>query len=109
MEKLVVYNNMSFNKKRIPELSELKRNHAELGDSYLDQFRSCDALIGPADSGKYLDDFFKNQAVANGDAITQVLFLLNEAKELLLNRGSSKYMEDFNDLQKVINSITNKQ
>jgi hypothetical protein len=109
MEKLVVYNSMSFNKKRIPALSELKKNHEELGDVYLEQFRSCDALIGSVDSGKYLDDFFKNQAAANGDVISQVLSLLKEAKELLLNRGSSKYMEDFNDLQKVINSITNKQ
>ena len=109
MEKLVVYNSMSFNKKRIPKLSELKRNHEELGDDYLEQFRSCDALIGPADSGKYLDDFFKLKASSNLDVITQVLSLLIEAKELLLNRGSSKYIDDFNDLQKVINSITNKQ
>jgi len=108
MEKLGVYNSMSFNKKRIPELEELKRKHAELGDSYLEQFRSCDALIGPADSGKYLDDFFKSKDLSN-DVATQVLSLLTEAKELLLNRASSKYIEDFNDLQKLINSITNKQ
>jgi hypothetical protein len=106
MEKLVVYNTMSFNKKRIPELAELKRNHDELGDSYLEQFSSCDALVGPIDSGKYLDEFFKSK---NPDAISQVLSLLIEAKELLLNRGSSKYMDDFNNLQEVINSITNKQ
>jgi hypothetical protein len=92
MEKLVVYNSMSFNKKRIPELAELKQNHS--------------ALIGPIDSGKYLDEFFKSK---NPDSISQVLSLLIEAKELLLNRGSSKYIDDFNDLQKVINSITNKQ
>jgi len=106
MEKLAVYNNMSFNKKRIPELSELKKNHVELGDSYLEQFRTVDALIGPIDSGKYLDDFFKSK---NPDSISQVLSLLTEAKELLLNRGSSKYMDDFNNLQEVINSITNKK
>ena len=106
MEKLAVYNNMSFNKKRVPELSELKKNHAELGDSYLEQFRTGDALIGPIDSSKYLDDFFKSK---NPDSISQVLSLLTEAKELLLNRGSSKYIDDFNELQKVINSITNKQ
>jgi len=106
MEKRVVYNSMSFNKKIIPTLEELKRNHVELGDIYLEQFRSCDALIGPVDSGKYLDEFFKYK---NPDPISQVLSLLIEAKELLLNRGSSKYIDDFNDLQKVINSITNKQ
>jgi hypothetical protein len=109
MEKLVVYNSMSFNKKRIPELSELKRKHEEIGDDYLEQFRSCDALIGPVESGKYLDDYFKLKASPNVDAITQVLSLLIEAKELLLNRGSSKYIDDFNNLQEVINSITNKQ
>jgi hypothetical protein len=107
MEKLAVYNNMSFNKKRVPELVELIKNHKELGDSYLEQFKSCDALIGPIDSGKYLDDFFKSKS--DHDPIQKVLILLQEANELLLNRASSKYFDDFNDLQKVIISITNKQ
>lgn len=106
MEKVVVYSNMSFNKKRVPELSELMENHAQLGDQYLEQFSSCDALIGPPESVEYLDRFFDSK---KPDTVSQVLSLLIEAKELLLNRGSSKYMEDFNDLQKVIDSITNKQ
>jgi hypothetical protein len=109
MEKLAVYNSMSFNKKRIPELSELKRKHAELGDAYLEQFLSGDAIIGPIDSGKYLDDYIKSKDPNKLEPIPQVLSLLIEAKELLLNRGSSKYIDDFNDLQKIINSITNKQ
>ena len=106
MEKLVVYNTMSFNKKRIPILSELKRKHLELGDSYLEQFESCDALIGPHRSIEYLDRFFASK---KPDPISQALSLLIEAKGILFNRVSSKYLEDFNDLQKVINSITNKQ
>jgi hypothetical protein len=106
MEKLVVYNNMSFNKKRVPDYEKLVWNHSQLGDSYLDQFTSCDALIGPPESVEYLDRFFASK---KPDTISQVLSLLIEAKELLLNRGSSKYIDDFNDLQKVINSITNKQ
>ena len=109
MEKLAVYNTMSFNKKRIPELSELKRKHKELGDSYLDQFLSSDATIGPIDSGKYLHDFIISKNPAKIEVIPQVLSLLKEAKELLLNRASSKYIDEFNDLQKLINSITNKQ
>ena len=106
MEKLVVYNSMSFNKKRIPKLAELKQNHSELGDSYLKQFRSCDALVGSPKSIEYLDRFFASKEL---DTISQILSLLIEAKELLLNRGSSKYIDDFNNLQEVINSITNKQ
>lgn len=106
MEKLVVYNNMSFNKKRVPVLKELIENHSQLGDSYLEQFRSCDAMVGSSESMEYLDRFFASK---KPDTVSQVLALLIEAKELLLNRGSSKYLEDFNDLQKVINSITNKQ
>ncbi|CAB4174355.1 hypothetical protein UFOVP972_37 [uncultured Caudovirales phage] len=106
MEKLAVYNSMSFNKKRVPQLEELMETHASLGDSYLNQFGSCDALVGSPESIEYLDRFF---ATKGPDTVSQVLSLLIEAKELLLNRGSSKYMEDFNDLQKVINSITNKQ
>ena len=106
MEKLVVYNSMSFNKKRLPTLEQLTLNHSQLGDSYLDQFTSCDALVGPPESMEYLDRFFASK---KPDTVSQVLALLIEAKELLLNRGSSKYFEDFNDLQKVINSITNKQ
>ena len=106
MEKLVVYNSMSFNKKRVPFLEELIESHNQLGDSYLDQFRSCDALVGSQESVEYLDRFFASN---KPDAISQVLSLLIEAKELLLNRGSSKYIDDFNNLQEVINSITNKQ
>jgi len=109
MEKIEVYNDMSFNKKRIPELEELRRKHAELGDSYLDQFISSDALIGPIESGKYIDDFIKNKLSQSQDVIQRVVSLLTEAKELLLNRASSKYTEDFTNLQKLINSITNKQ
>jgi hypothetical protein len=97
---------MSFNKKRVPELDKLIENHNNLGDSYLDQFTVCDALVGPPESVEYLDRFFTSK---KPDTISQVLTLLIEAKELLLNRGSSKYMDDFNDLQKIINSITNKQ
>lgn len=100
---------MSFNKKRVPELEELKRKHEELGDEYLEKFRSCDALIGPADSGKYLDDFFKSKDSSDSDPMRQIISLLIEARELLLNRASSKYIDDFTNLQKVINSITNKQ
>ena len=74
--------------------------------SYLDQFRSCDALVGSQESVEYLDRFFDSN---KPDTISQVLALLIEAKELLLNRGSSKYIDDFNNLQEVINSITNKQ
>jgi len=106
MEKRVVYSTMSFNKKRIPELEELVKTHAQLGDQYLEQFSSCDALIGSPESVEYLDRFFDSK---RPDTVSQVLSLLIEAKDLLLNRGSSKYMEDFNDLQKVIDSITNKQ
>lgn len=106
MEKVVVYNNMSFNKKRVPVLLELMENHTRFGDQYLEQFSLCDALVGSKESVEYLDRFFDSK---KPDTISQVLSLLIEAKELLLNRGSSKYMEDFNDLQKVIDSITNKQ
>lgn len=106
MEKRVVYNSMSFNKKRIPVLEELRATHLRLGDSYLEQFRSCDSLIGSVESVEYLDKFFASK---EPDPISQVLSLLITAKDLLLNRCSSKYIDDFNDLQKVINSITNKQ
>lgn len=99
---------MSFNKKRVPEINELMLRHKELGDSYLEQFRSCDALVGSADSLRYLEENFKSGDSTDLDVPNQVLALLNEAKELLLNRASSKYTEDFYDLQKLINSIINK-
>jgi hypothetical protein len=99
---------MSFNKKRVPEINELMLRHRELGDSYLEQFKSCDALVGSADSLRYLEEAFRSEDPASFDVPAQVLSLLNEAKELLLNRASSKYTEDFYELQKVINSIINK-
>lgn len=94
---------MSFNKKRVPPLTELIANHSKLGNQYLDQFKLCDALIGNPESIQYLNDFFKID-----DEIVNILDLLDKAKNKLKNKINSKYIEEFNDLQKVINSINNK-
>lgn len=106
MEKHAVYNNMSFNTKRVPKLIDLKKYHAQLGDTYLNQFKSSDALIGPVESVEYLDKFFNDDL--NGECISKVLSMLTEAKDLLFNRVSAKYSSDMVDLEKVINSINNK-
>ena len=100
---------MSFNKKRLPELSILIKNHMENGDTYLEQFKSSDALIGSFDSMKYLDDYFKSNNEGNVDYLEEITSLLIKASDILFKKASSKYSKDLENLQKVINSITNKQ
>ena len=95
---------MSFNKKRLPDLNILKAQHAELGDTYLNQFISCDVLVGSAESAEYLSDFFK---LGDRNSIGEIISLLTTARNTL-KKESSKYQKDFEDLEKVINSITNK-
>ncbi len=94
---------MSFNKKRVPALDELTKNHIELGDEYLNQFELCDVLTGSPESIEYLNNFFKKE-----DELVKILNLLTEARDKMSGKMSSKYIEEFNDLQKVINSINNK-
>ena len=100
---------MSFNKKRLPELSILIKSHTEIGDTYLEQFKSSDALIGPVESMQYLNDYFKSINEDNVDYLEEITSLLIKASDILFKKASSKYSKDREDLEKVINSITNKQ
>ena len=51
---------MGFNKKYVPELEELKRRLAEYPES-LRYYLNADALIGPVDSMRYLDEMAEKQ------------------------------------------------
>lgn len=100
---------MSFNKKRVPDISILIQNHIESGDTYLNQFKSSDVLVGSFDSLKYLDNYFKSFNEGEVDHIEEITSLLIKASDILFKKASSKYSKDREDLEKVINSITNKQ
>jgi hypothetical protein len=51
---------MGFNKKYVPELEELKRRLAEHPES-LRHYLNADALIGPVDSMRYIDEMAEKQ------------------------------------------------
>lgn len=48
---------MGFNKRYLPEIKELKKQHKELGtESLIARYTKCDALMGPPESHKYLNN-----------------------------------------------------
>lgn len=58
---------MGFNKKYVPELEELKWRLAEYPES-LKHYLNADALIGPSDSMRYLDEMAEKQKEAKASA-----------------------------------------
>lgn len=118
MVKNEVYKNMSINRKRLPRLEDLKDHHAKNGDQYLNQFLKCEALIGPADSLKYLEEFVKSANSLASIGVTQitedtsktdklVLAFLNAAKLLMVD-NILEYEEELRSVQRAIDSLNNK-
>ena len=105
MEKLVVYNIMSFNKRYVPELDELIKNHQAVGDVYLDRFESCDSLIGSPESIKYLDEFFNKKYESHkfSDAFQKI------KDGIAFLKTYPKYSMECIEIEKIVNSLTNKQ
>ena len=118
MVKNEVYKNMSINRKRLPRLEDLKAHHTKNGDQYLNQFLKCEALIGPADSLKYLEEFVKSANSLASIGVTQitedtsktdklVLAFLNGAKLLMVD-NILEYEEELRSVQRAIDSLNNK-
>lgn len=94
---------MSFHKKRLPPLNELIENHKNLGDDYLKDFFSADALIGPKESSDYLDDFIKSKK-----SISKLAEALLEFISELQSLSQIKYSEEIEALYKIRETITHK-
>lgn len=94
---------MSFNKKRLPPLSELMENHKKLGDDYLKDFFSADVLIGSKESSDYLDDFIKSKK-----SISKLTETLSEFISELQSLSQIKYSEEIEALHKIKETITYK-
>lgn len=94
---------MSFNKKRLPPLSELMEFHKKLGDDYLKEFFSADALIGSKESSDYLDDFIKSKK-----SISKLTETLSEFISELQSLSQIKYSEEIEALHKIKETITYK-
>jgi hypothetical protein len=102
---------MSFNKKHVPQLEELKVRHLERGDSYLQVFEKADCLIGPTESINYiylhLNRINGKTPDANSETIDEVLVLLNTAYDRLSQISDLSLASS--EIKKVINYITIKQ
>ena len=94
---------MSFHKKRLPPLNELIENHNKLGDDYLKEFFSADALIGSKESSDYLDDFIKSKK-----SISKLAETLSEFISELQSLSQIKYSEEIEALYKIRETITHK-
>jgi cell fate (sporulation/competence/biofilm development) regulator YmcA (YheA/YmcA/DUF963 family) len=105
MEKLVVYNYMSFNKRYVPDLAELMEYHQKMGDVYLERFEYSEALIGPEESLKYIEDFFNKKYESHriSDAIQKIKDSIKFLREI------PQYSKQAEEIGQIINSITNKQ
>ena len=94
---------MSFHKKRLPPLNELIENHNKLGDDYLKEFFSADALIGSKESSDYLDDFIKSKK-----SISKLAETLSEFISEHQSLSQIKYSEEIEALYKIRETITHK-
>lgn len=94
---------MSFNKKRLPVLEELIRNHKERGDEYLEQFLKADALVGPKDSADYLDEFTNRK-----NMLAEVIEKIQDCVLDLTTISSEKHKEEIASLLQVKEILTNK-
>ena len=94
---------MSFHKKRLPPLNELIENHNKLGDDYLKEFFSADALIGSKESSDYLDDFIKSKK-----SISKLAEALSEFISELQSLSQIKYSEEIEALYKIRETLTHK-
>jgi len=94
---------MSFHKKRLPPLSELIENHKRLGDDYLKDFFSADALIGPKESSDYLDDFIKSKK-----SISKLTETLSGFISELQSLSQINYSEEIEALYKIKETLTHK-
>jgi hypothetical protein len=102
---------MSFNKKHVPQLEELRVRHLDNGDNYLLPFEKADFLIGPTES---IDYIYKHLKRINGTTespntaeFEEVLVLLNDAHTRLL--AMPELSLACSEIKKVINYITIKQ
>ena len=96
---------MSFNKRYVPEIDELIKNHQLAGDVYLERFESSDSLIGSSESLQYLDDFFNRKY--EDYKIAEALKKITEATNVL--KGYSEYSMECETIEKLLDSLTNKQ
>jgi hypothetical protein len=102
---------MSFNKKHVPALEEIKKYHAEKGDEFILSFEKADCLIGPTESIDYvysnLNRINGRSAQPNSEIIEEAIAKLTEVYTKL------KTIPEFNlassEIKKVINYITIKQ
>jgi hypothetical protein len=67
MENLVVYNIMTYINKRVPPLSEIKKEYEEMGsEKFINLYIKYEGFIGPVESIDFLNSIFeKNQTTKN--------------------------------------------
>ena len=94
---------MSFHKRRLPSLEDLKKTYSERGKEALEVYRNADALIGSKESSDFINEVFETKI--NSD-ISAVLVLLNAA--LAQIEPETSLMKESKDLNEIIKSLTTK-
>ncbi len=94
---------MSFHKRRLPSLEDLKKAYSKGGKEALEVYRNADALIGSKESSDFINEVFETKL--NVD-IAAVLVLLNAA--LAQIEPEKSLMKESRDLNEIIKSLTTK-
>jgi hypothetical protein len=94
---------MSFHKRRLPSLEDLKQIYSEKGKAGLEIYQSADALIGSKESSDFIKEIFEPKINAD---IAAVLVLLNAALSQIDTEAS--LMKESKDLNEIIKSLTTK-
>jgi hypothetical protein len=101
---------MSFNKKHVPALEEIKKYHAEKGDEFILSFEKADCLIGPTES---IDYVYSNLNRINGipenrgETLKEAIEKLEDAYQLISTVDDVSLC--MNEIKKVITYLKIKQ
>ena len=94
---------MSFHKRRLPSLDDLKKTYSEQGKAGLEIYRNADALIGSKESSDFINEVFETKVTID---LAAVLVLLNTALSKI--ETDISLIKESRSLNEIINNLTTK-
>lgn len=94
---------MSFHKRRLPSLEDLKKTYSEQGKAGLEIYQNADALIGSKESSDFIDEIFKPKLTID---LAVVIVLLTTA--LAQIETESSLIKESKELNEIIKNLTTK-
>jgi len=92
---------MSFHKRRLPSLEDLKKIYSEKGKAGLEIYQNADALIGSKESSDFISEIFEPKLTID---LAAAIVLLNTALSQLETEVS--LIKESKDLNEIIKNLT---